>query len=109
MSLQAASTGSEVAGIPLEDRRPQEALLEDLANGTEDKYAHENSNPIGVYGWRKRCLYFFVLLLVVILIVNLGLTVWILVVLHFNVVSSVFTLVRSRGAMWHKEGFLQAS
>ena len=44
-------------------------------------------NPIGIYGWRKRCLYFFLLLLAVIIIVNLGLTIWILVVLNFNVVS----------------------
>ena len=44
------------------------------------------SNPIGIYGWRKRCLYFLILLLVVVVVVNLGLTVWILVVLDFNVV-----------------------
>ena len=42
--------------------------------------------PIGLYGWRKRCLYFLVLLLAVILLVNLGLTVWILVTLNFNIV-----------------------
>lgn len=55
---------------------------------TQAPPAQENNNPIGVYGWRKRCLYFFVLLLVVVLLVNLGLTVWILVVLRFNVVSA---------------------
>lgn len=43
-------------------------------------------NPIGIYGWRKRCLYFFILLLLVVVVVNLGLTIWILVVLDFNVV-----------------------
>lgn len=42
-------------------------------------------NPIGIYGWRKRCLYFFILLLLVVVVVNLGLTIWILVVLDFNV------------------------
>ena len=42
---------------------------------------------IGIYGWRKRCLYFFLLLLLVIIAVNLALTIWILVVLDFNLVS----------------------
>ncbi|XP_065826004.1 zeta-sarcoglycan-like [Oscarella lobularis] len=41
--------------------------------------------PVGIYGWRKRCLYFFILLLLVIIVVNLALTVWILVVTNFNV------------------------
>ena len=41
----------------------------------------------GIYGWRKRCLYFFLLLLLVVIVVNLGLTIWIIVVLDFNVVS----------------------
>lgn len=60
---------------------------EEPTEGVEQLQAQENNNPIGVYGWRKRCLYFFVLLLVVMLLVNLGLTIWILVVLRFNVVS----------------------
>ncbi|XP_010883443.1 gamma-sarcoglycan isoform X2 [Esox lucius] len=39
---------------------------------------------IGIYGWRKRCLYLFVLLLIVILTINLALAVWILRVMWFN-------------------------
>ncbi|KPP77894.1 gamma-sarcoglycan-like [Scleropages formosus] len=39
---------------------------------------------IGIYGWRKRCLYLFVLLLLVILVVNLALTIWIVRVMWFN-------------------------
>uniref|UniRef100_A0A8C7WST2 Gamma-sarcoglycan n=1 Tax=Oryzias sinensis TaxID=183150 RepID=A0A8C7WST2_9TELE len=42
---------------------------------------------IGIYGWRKRCLYLFVLLLIVVLVVNLALTIWILRVMWFNTVS----------------------
>jgi len=42
---------------------------------------------IGIYGWRKKCLYFFLLLLLVIVAINLALTIWILVVLDFNLVS----------------------
>ncbi|MFT7807731.1 zeta-sarcoglycan [Arapaima gigas] len=41
--------------------------------------------PVGIYGWRKRCLYFFILLLLVTMIVNLALTIWILKVMNFTV------------------------
>ncbi|KAM9836482.1 zeta-sarcoglycan-like [Aulostomus maculatus] len=41
--------------------------------------------PVGLYGWRKRCLYFFLLLLLVTMIVNLALTVWIMKVMNFSV------------------------
>ena len=90
MSIQPASTISEVPAAPPEGRLQARLLIEEpeVAIDTQQLHAQENNNPIGVYGWRKRCLYFFVLLLVVVLIVNLGLTVWILVVLHFNAVSS---------------------
>nr|XP_020835280.1 zeta-sarcoglycan isoform X4 [Phascolarctos cinereus] len=43
--------------------------------------------PVGIYGWRKRCLYFFVLLLLVTAIVNLAMTIWILKVMNFTVDS----------------------
>ena len=43
----------------------------------------------GIYGWRKRCLYLFLLLLLTTIVLNLGLTVWILVVMDFNTVSGV--------------------
>ncbi|KAJ8400345.1 hypothetical protein AAFF_G00397280 [Aldrovandia affinis] len=39
---------------------------------------------IGIYGWRKRCLYLFILILIVILTVNFALTIWILRVMWFN-------------------------
>ncbi|CAG5929257.1 unnamed protein product [Menidia menidia] len=42
-------------------------------------------HPVGLYGWRKRCLYFFLLLLLVTMIVNLALTVWIIKVMNFSV------------------------
>lgn len=41
---------------------------------------------IGIYGWRKRCLYLFVLLLIIILVINFALTIWILRVMWFNTV-----------------------
>ncbi|KAM8899273.1 zeta-sarcoglycan-like [Spinachia spinachia] len=42
-------------------------------------------DPAGLRGWRKRCLYFFLLLLLVTMIVNLALTVWIIKVMNFSV------------------------
>ncbi|XP_012288120.1 delta-sarcoglycan isoform X2 [Orussus abietinus] len=39
---------------------------------------------LGVYGWRKRCLYSLVLGLMVMVIVNLALTLWLLKVMEFS-------------------------
>lgn len=47
---------------------------------------------VGIYGWRKRCLYFFVLLLMILILINLALTIWILKVMNFTIVSPSFLL-----------------
>ncbi|XP_013870496.1 gamma-sarcoglycan [Austrofundulus limnaeus] len=52
---------------------------------------------IGIYGWRKRCLYLFVLLLIVILVVNFALTIWILRVMWFNSEGMGLLQVHSEG------------
>ncbi|CDW55624.1 diphthine synthase [Trichuris trichiura] len=39
---------------------------------------------IGIYGWRKRCLYAMILLLVVLIVANISLTFWIMSVLGFS-------------------------
>ncbi|XP_024085782.1 delta-sarcoglycan-like [Cimex lectularius] len=39
---------------------------------------------IGIYGWRKRCLYLLILSLLVLVILNLALTLWVLKVMEFN-------------------------
>jgi len=39
---------------------------------------------IGIYGWRKRCLYFLILLILIIAIINLALTIWIIRVQDFS-------------------------
>lgn len=46
----------------------------------ENQYVYK----IGIYGWRKRCLYLFVLLLLIILLVNFALAIWILKVMWFS-------------------------
>lgn len=55
---------------------------------------------VGIYGWRKRCLYFFVLLLMILIVVNLALTIWILKVMNFTIVSAVFY----SGLHYHLQG-----
>lgn len=44
---------------------------------------------VGIYGWRKRCLYLLVVLLAAMVIINVALTIWILRVLDFSFVSSL--------------------
>lgn len=39
---------------------------------------------IGIYGWRKRCVYFLILLIMVITIINLSLVIWVMRVMDFN-------------------------
>ncbi|CAH1776687.1 unnamed protein product [Owenia fusiformis] len=40
---------------------------------------------IGIYGWRKRCLYLFILIMMVCIVINLALTIWILQVMDFSI------------------------
>ncbi|XP_056638590.1 gamma-sarcoglycan isoform X1 [Diorhabda sublineata] len=39
---------------------------------------------IGIYGWRKKCLYFLILVLLIMVVVNLALTLWVLKVMEFS-------------------------
>ncbi|XP_044298009.1 gamma-sarcoglycan [Varanus komodoensis] len=52
---------------------------------------------IGIYGWRKRCLYLLVLLLIIILVVNLALTIWIMKVMWFSSTGMGYLEVQSEG------------
>jgi len=45
---------------------------------------------VGIYGWRKRCLYLLIVVLVAVVIVNLSLTLWLLKVMQFSSVSLNF-------------------
>ena len=64
----------------------REQYVSTTQDGTVPRQLPEHVYKIGIYGWRKRCLYLFVLLLVVILVVNFALTIWILRVMWFNTV-----------------------
>lgn len=41
---------------------------------------------LGLYGWRKKCLYALILALAILIVVNLALTLWILKVMEFTTV-----------------------
>ncbi|XP_064917078.1 zeta-sarcoglycan isoform X4 [Columba livia] len=72
-----------------EVRRPGAMTREQYILATQQnslpRTEHPQFYPVGIYGWRKRCLYFFVLLLLVTMIVNLAMTIWILKVMNFTV------------------------
>lgn len=44
-------------------------------------------NKIGIYGWRKRCLYGFIISLLIMITINLALTLWVLRVMEFSTVT----------------------
>ncbi|XP_059482697.1 delta-sarcoglycan [Neocloeon triangulifer] len=46
--------------------------------------ARSPGGPVGIYGWRKRCLYLLIVVLVAVVIVNLSLTLWLLKVMQFS-------------------------
>jgi hypothetical protein len=67
--------------------RSRNTNLTNSQNGRdEDHTDFDRQQPIGVYGWRKRCLYGFILLLMILTVLNLALLVWMLRVLNFNLV-----------------------
>lgn len=64
----------------------QEQFVTTTQGSSVPRPVPQHAYTIGIYGWRKRCLYLFVLLLIIILVVNLALTIWILRVMWFNTV-----------------------
>lgn len=59
--------------------------IRSVEHRSEPRYSFK----IGIYGWRKRCLYFLILGLLVLVIVNLALTLWVLKVMEFSSVSVI--------------------
>ena len=59
-----------------------------VTNGMNENNMNTNGvHEIGFYGWRKKCLYFFIVLVTVAVIINAALTLWIIAVLSFSMVS----------------------
>ncbi|XP_057642581.1 gamma-sarcoglycan [Chionomys nivalis] len=69
-----------------------------VTEGTHiERPENQHVYKIGIYGWRKRCLYLFVLLLLAILVVNLALTIWILKVMWFSQIGMGYLHVKQDG------------
>ncbi|KFM60252.1 Delta-sarcoglycan, partial [Stegodyphus mimosarum] len=62
---------------------PGASLSENNTSG--DPLSHPYVYRIGIYGWRKRCLYFLVIILFSMVIINLALTIWIIRVMDFSI------------------------
>ncbi|KAI4905240.1 hypothetical protein NFI96_016118 [Prochilodus magdalenae] len=90
-----------MAAVSLMFYVPLQMVREQYVTTTEESgvpsQATEYIYKIGIYGWRKRCLYLFVLLLIIILVVNLSLTIWILRVMWFNTEGMGYLQVKADG------------
>ncbi|KAG8199673.1 hypothetical protein JTE90_022123 [Oedothorax gibbosus] len=62
-----------------------------------DPYFSHYLFRIGIYGWRKRCLYFLIILLCSLVVINLSLTVWIIKVLDFTMDGMGNLRIRKEG------------
>ncbi|XP_076273501.1 sarcoglycan delta isoform X2 [Rhynchophorus ferrugineus] len=63
-----------------------------LSSDPQNDVSRNQSSPrchqgfrVGIYGWRKKCLYALILILLFMVIVNLALTLWVLKVMDFSV------------------------
>jgi hypothetical protein len=73
----------ELQGSPIYDDQNNLLISTKLNTSNNDLI----NTKIGIYGWRKRCIYFLILLIIIVLFVNMSLTAWILVSISFNYVS----------------------
>lgn len=60
---------------------------------------------LGLYGWRKKCLYFLILSLAILIVVNLALTLWILKVMEFTTVSLCAIFILKKKLFFNQKSF----
>uniref|UniRef100_A0A7N5JZK2 Sarcoglycan delta n=1 Tax=Ailuropoda melanoleuca TaxID=9646 RepID=A0A7N5JZK2_AILME len=93
--VAASFTASGHSGTLGTQSQSQQAPWEAPGEMPQEQYTHHRTTmpssegpqvyKVGIYGWRKRCLYFFVLLLMILILVNLAMTIWILKVMNFTI------------------------
>lgn len=59
-----------------------------LAPTPTDNVQNFSQMKIGIYGWRKRCIYAFILTLLIMVILNLAISLWIFKVMEFSPVRN---------------------
>lgn len=69
---------------------PAECIQPHAESSTTEPVENKYNFKIGIYGWRKRCLYALMLGLLIVVIVNLALTLWVLKVMEFSSVLLKF-------------------
>lgn len=67
---------------------PNTTMSSDGRHNSVALYSGKNTDAeiyrVGIYGWRKRCLYALILMLIAFIVINLAMTLWIMRVLDFN-------------------------
>lgn len=76
------------------DFRPS-GLEDDSVTSATRKQCDPIKTQIGIYGWRKRCLFVLILVLIFIVVFNLCLTLWFMEVMQFSSVSIFISLIPS--------------
>ena len=81
---QASAAGQRAEGLV--EPQPDHYATSPRALDEEDEQRSVRvvSQPVGIFGWRKTCLYVLVVLLLALCIVNLGLLVWLVSVLELD-------------------------
>ncbi|CAG0913954.1 unnamed protein product [Notodromas monacha] len=51
-----------------------------------DGQSRHGDSRVGIYGWRKQCLYCLLAVLLIMIIINLALTLWILKVMDLSTI-----------------------
>lgn len=82
-SVAIASGGMSNSNNTIHSRVIGRVPTSNMAEGNNASGFH-----IGLYGWRKRCLYILILGLMILIVVNLTLTLWILKVMEFSSVRN---------------------
>lgn len=64
---------------------PPGVITTDPSGNHFDPFQNPYIYKIGIYGWRKRCLYLLVIILMAMVIINFALTIWIIRVMDFSI------------------------
>lgn len=80
---------------------PPIVVMSSMTNINQHNTNSSTGYHIGLYGWRKKCLFLLILGLMVLIIVNLALTLWILKVMEFSSVSFMKSSIRKIITRFH--------
>ncbi|CAG0883576.1 unnamed protein product [Cyprideis torosa] len=80
--------------------------MEDAAYPPQSRLRRRRESRVGISGWRKRCLYIILILLLITVITNLALTLWILKVMDFSVEGMGRLKIISEGLLLDGEAYV---